>query len=102
MHTEDEARRLWCPHALGSFRVESARDIPPPAIVSVNRDRFGVALHPCTCLASHCMMWRWAMVPGRMAGDPGSQATGIRTFNEPPAPTLIRTSHGYCGLAGKS
>jgi hypothetical protein len=55
MHTEDEARKLWCPMA----RMSDA-DLP-----AYNRfteeDTYKVVFNPsnCRCIASECAMWRW-------------------------------------------
>ncbi len=62
MWTEDEATELWCPMA----RQSGDRD------ATYNRMNNGGIPPSCHCLASRCMMWRWATKP----------------------------RDGYCGLAG--
>lgn len=79
MHTEEEAKKLWCPMA----RVH----------VTVHRDYYGqeVAAGPAVnrgnkksyCIASECMMWR-----------KGQILSGVYGMNE-------TTPGGYCGLGGK-
>ncbi len=52
--TEEQAKAKWCPEA----RVESDDG---QGVGSVNRDfGKGHALSDCMCLASGCMLWRWA------------------------------------------
>lgn len=78
MHTEEEARQLWCPFA---------RAIPATILGGVATTVVGVPAHnrvqehgeheatwhtSHNCIASACMAWRWA-------GE----------------------GRGYCGLAGK-
>ena len=48
MHTEEQARQKWCPHARDS--VEGAG--------SFNRIR-GEASSTCLCLGSGCVMWEF-------------------------------------------
>mgnify|MGYP006919647047 CR=1 FL=1 len=81
MHTEDEARRNWCPmvralahegHA--SVAVNRAH---PDGVLDITQAR---------CIASDCMWWRW--VEG---GGPGPQ--------HPDEPE--RDMRGFCGFAGK-
>jgi hypothetical protein len=83
MHTEDEARELWCP--MVRYERESAEP-------SFNRCRGNDGVHnnppdPCRCIASQCAMWRWHQTEAkyRGAGDTFITVKGI----------------GYCGLAGK-
>ena len=57
MHTEDEARMKWCPHARA---VEMDGDEPATGYPVGNRSAVGRG-HPfCRCIASDCMAWRWA------------------------------------------
>jgi hypothetical protein len=73
--TEDDAKKKWCPmvrYQLGGIPLN--RD--------ACYDRQGTH-----CIASDCMMWRWA----------SSHAQG--PFDVMLAPG--ETDNGYCGLAGK-
>jgi hypothetical protein len=78
MHTEDEAKNLWCPHA---------RVLEPYAEkTSMNRDTKDESL--CRCIASKCMAWRWGEkeVPADFAFAGSTDAIPGR---------------GFCGLAGR-
>jgi hypothetical protein len=59
MHTEKQARELWCPVArvaVGNYSV------------AVNRDEGDEIIAGCRCIASECAMWRWSL-PRRRRGD---------------------------------
>jgi hypothetical protein len=84
MHTEEQAKVLWCPH------VRIARREMPEAVVDAdlqlvggcNTDALGGCRVPnsCRCIASNCAAWRWV--------DPASRyVNGERK--------------GFCGLAGR-
>ena len=78
--TEEQARRKWCPQAMSY-----ASHLGGHAAVNRRHDT-GEPWQDCNCIASDCMMWRWAE-QGHDAGDmPG---------------TGVHPSTGYCGLAGK-
>lgn len=87
MHTEDEARKLWCPKFLGGILWVSTESEPErnPAY--------------SRCIASECCMWRWIYADyhvGRITTfDVDTGETRI-SGGEKEAPT-----HDYCGLAGK-
>ncbi len=51
VHTEQEARALWCPHAR-VFEVPAHGE----GAVQVNRPKIG---EPPKCWASTCSQWRW-------------------------------------------
>lgn len=74
--TELEARERWCPMS----RIPGANDAG--AVAVVNRNEEGEPHGPC--VGSSCMMWRWHF-----------------ELRGAPTPRLIRTSQGYCGLAGR-
>lgn len=85
MHTEDEARRNWCPmvralahegHA--SVAVNRAH---PDGVLDITQAR---------CIASDCMAWQWAVIV-----DPDKRGP-----NNMPLPKTSAT-HGSCGLAAK-
>jgi hypothetical protein len=71
MHTDKEARSLWCPLARVVSTITGQS-------VAVNRSMFKEEEEEiaagCRCIASDCAMWRWSK----------EEAT-----------------EGYCGLAGK-
>lgn len=75
MHTEQEAKDLWCP----MFRLTPSHD--EKYDVHDNRS----CVHPAIyCLGSKCAAWRWA---------------DLRYVDDEPGDTqTVKT--GYCGLAG--
>ena len=78
MHTEDEARKLWCPMVR-----HVADSTTPPA----NRwNDIGTWTATTRCIASECAMWQWTT-------RPVLNADGSRNENFP--------AEGCCGLAGK-
>ena len=88
MHTEDEAKKLWCPHSIAMHAGGHCG----------NRDAENNTMewpncHPSTakqtsCIASKCMSWRWV--------------TELKTFDlDPDLSAEVRSDRGYCGLAGK-
>ena len=50
MHTEDQAKKLWCP--MGKYRLYIHDD------KRINYD--SNASQTPLCIASQCMMWRWS------------------------------------------
>lgn len=80
MHTEDEARKLWCPHVrLGDEQGASA---------SINRTWSRGCPDAASCMASKCMSWRWV--------------TELKVFEaDPDLSANVRTEYGFCGLAGR-
>lgn len=79
MHTEDEARTKWCPLVRVGERASGAAENRPDG--SYN------------CIASECMAWRWAQKLNP------NHPIGMNTTE----PAFIDdTTHGFCGLAGKS
>lgn len=77
-HTEEQAKKLWCPMARVARREDLDRDRGPTVIVGgCNTDALGGNRIPasCRCVASQCAMWRWA-----------------ESYPE---------DRGYCGLAGQ-
>ena len=81
MHTEEQARELWCPHVRYAIEGSKWR-------IAINRwlgmsDR-NFNPEPAHCIASQCMAWRWA--------------DGVDPRN-PKHPEGVRP-YGYCGLAG--
>ena len=95
MHTEDEAKKLWCPHvrALNASVRDRTFITDAPGTAASNRymlDGGKIGIHDsCHCIASKCMAWRWADGPeDDVDGD--TRADG-----------RIAKAQGYCGLAGK-
>ena len=74
--TEIEAGKKWCPQGrIGEFKGCDGQ-VPYGVVNEGPRD--------CTCIASHCMHWRWW---DKEYKDDGN--------------TLIENRRGYCGLSGK-
>lgn len=87
MHTEEEARKKWCPEVRcvgGSDEVDPPQPRPPAANCHLNVGPSGLGLvrvpKYARCIASECMAWRWRRT----------------TYGDEPA----RISLGYCGKAG--
>ena len=55
MHSEEEARKLWCPMA----RVAAHFNEGMKNNVAFNRDPDGDPRASTYCIASQCMMWQW-------------------------------------------
>jgi hypothetical protein len=91
MHTEEQAKELWCPHvrvAEPSFYKRgpaTGGSLVGHEPASVNRD----AKHKDTnCIGSKCSQWRWC--------SPISAITTPKYHDIPREENL-----GYCGLSGK-
>lgn len=93
MHTEKEAKQLWCPFAR-VMGVNSHNEVSPPSnrIVAEGKD-YGPLMAGSLCIASQCMAFRW----GEPEGEPDN-----RTPNAFDAQPEKRERRGYCGLAGQS
>ena len=91
MHTEEQARKLWCPMVryLATFR---GADGKLEAAVGYNRGAQDSGMSSARCVASECAMWRWAKDADWISrADKEFQRSGKR----------IEPERGYCGLAGK-
>ena len=75
MMTRTEAKKKWCPAALGS---------PKSAGVEPRGDAF----FECECIADDCMMWRWC--------DHDEGCTVGKCRHDCPK----QAHQGYCGLGG--
>ena len=85
MHTEDQAKELWCPLArLVVGHHETGRMSPPCNVTRVSNES-QPALHPC--IASDCAMWRWGLEVGTT--EPSGITVGVQSKTQ-----------GFCGLAG--
>ena len=60
MHTEEEARKLWCPMAKVEFDEDDNRHID-----AAGNDHL---FRCCRYIASKCAMWRWDGKMGRNHG----------------------------------
>lgn len=81
MHTEDEAKKLWCPQK-------------------------GVDGSPWSegfqcCIASKCMAWRWAKIINPDHQPPRDMWPDRREPHEKEL-YIDGREKGYCGLAGKT
>ena len=81
--TEEEARKCWCPFALGSETFDWDDFM---GVTATNRITYGIH-SKCKCIASECMAWRWVIDDG-MINEAGHGRTSAPEY-------------GYCGLAGK-
>lgn len=75
MHTEEQAKTLWCPHVRSGNGTPATNCAVNQTIVSGEHARWD------KCCASACAAWRWA--------DPTTRYA---------TPTARK---GFCGLAGK-
>ena len=75
MHTEQEARKLWCPMVRYGGENEASNRWSEPF---ERGGHYKPDLNPdiCRCIASQCAMWRWE------EGETG------------------KVTRGYCGLGG--
>ena len=88
MHTEDEAKTKWCPHAR---RISDG--YPVEQSISVNRDQSD---QPVTsCIGSACMAWRWGGAAVRFVDAP-TQLEG-----QPTRQVRKLLDVGFCGLSGR-
>lgn len=107
MHTEDEAKKLWCPHVrlTASEHIES-EDLHGPSFnrLSDCAESEMRNVTACTCIASKCSQWRiaehrWFYRVGLTENDERIY------FNDPELAkekdSYIADHKGYCGLAGK-
>jgi len=90
MHTEDEARKLWCPMARASGVA---------ADEGINRDFIEPGAIPFTCIASECAAWRWVppdtwVDPGEMPPPDGYKLTDTSNLGKHYVGPMKR---GYCG-----
>ena len=94
--TEAEAKTNWCPMVRQSATFTDGYGL------SYNRSAME-ATYPCRCIASECMMWRWAMKRNPDWKPTHSMmATGYDTHPDDQVHThIVDTERGYCGLAGR-
>lgn len=93
MHTEDEAKKFYCP------AYEIAAHIIGIVGEAVSKE-FDV--EPGNCLAGKCMMWRWAQKPNPdWKSDNGMMSTFQRDTRSDPPMYIPDKTRGYCGLAGR-
>lgn len=82
LHTEAQARELWCPFArVARVLAETGKGVPT-VVSACNRSTAGNATELSRCLANRCMAWRERIEPHP---DPKLEMTIVV---------------GYCGLAG--
>ena len=81
--TVEEADKLICPRTIG--------------IAPIYVDGAGVRDGgPWSCVGPRCMAWRW-----QTTYEPPT-SFGVSSQQAPMGKTTISTTHGYCGLAGRS
>lgn len=94
MKTEEEARKLWCPMARTYITCDDNE-------VTVNRTYAGKPEEGAHCIASDCMMWRWARKPNPDWRPQNSIQMPPRDTRSDPPMYLDDTTRGYCGIAGR-
>ena len=103
MHTEEEAKKLWCPHIrLVQGRRLRNEDIelraPSCNQVNVYAERAGLIKTTC-CIASACSQWRWLE---RYWIDPEEDLDPPVRYSTKHKDGMQREpAKGYCGLAGR-
>lgn len=92
MHTEGEAKKLWCPQVTLASVIAFAVD----KITDGTADQSA----PTKCIASGCAMWRWHELREVTVGQHPHDWPDMKTFHS--ADTTRRfIRFGYCGLAGR-
>lgn len=100
MHTEDEAKKLWCPMVREATMEGNNRDGPE---------------HYAVCLASGCAFWRWLPLTTAEPGwkeamktliDEGmNNAQAAKEIQKPETKRRFglpeKPYRGFCGLAGR-
>ena len=77
MHTEEEAKKLWCPQTMS--RMQSSHQF-----------------QGYECTASECMAWRWHEEVTQLSEEGQGGDLVLRLKRKKGEPKL-----GYCGIAGK-
>lgn len=85
MHTEEQAKRLWCPMARTSY--SSLEDAHVNRLQGPEED---------TCIGSRCAMWRWDMdwSSSVQEGEGGDLVLRLKRRDGEP-------QRGFCGLGGR-
>jgi len=102
MHTESEARKLWCPMVRFTPLINSGIIIPG------DRKRTEDGKIDDYCIASSCMMWRWFTdeIEYAVCGQNDPKPEGFYYWDSTKkqwwrySPNNNPTT-GYCGLGGK-
>ncbi|MER9912855.1 hypothetical protein NKJ71_19705 [Mesorhizobium sp. M0050] len=113
-HTEEEARELWCPQSRvlthtsaqdGKGRTYEggyAWNRAPNTFDRHDEDNPPYIPHAAGCVASKCMMWRWAQKPNPDWRPSGAMGTWpMQDHRNDPPMYLEDTTRGYCGLGGR-
>jgi hypothetical protein len=96
MMTEQEAESKWCP--MSRTRDKFSSTYGP----SINRNHDGTIEDGCLCIASGCMMWRWARVRNDEFNPMHSMISMTPSHPaDAPSPWKASDEEGYCGLAGR-
>lgn len=93
MHTEEQAKELWCPHSR----------------IAVDLNLGSAAHNEHHCIGSKCSQWRWGVkvVYPEPDPEPETNSSFWDIFSPPkipvygPMPEITQSDKGYCGLAGK-
>lgn len=92
-HTEEEAKKCWCPFARAAEQSRLSASDPMVPVAAVNRGSDAImsrGMNPssphCLCIASECMAWEWA--------EPKSIPPGALKF----VAGKSREQRGDCGL----
>ena len=96
MYTEEQAREKWCPFA----RIGFGMNAPDHTCLAATGNRVTTMDDECNCIASECMVWRWA--GWWKIDDYWVSLNGPREImSKPVPPTKEWERVGFCGLAGK-
>ena len=97
MHTEEEAKKLWCPNVryLAVFIKDGHRECTGAYNRGAGDSNIGTSL----CIASSCAMWRWWSNEDIV--DVVQRVNNIHPeWSAQQCYDSIK-HQGYCGLAGK-
>lgn len=122
MHTEQQARELWCPmvRAANGKQATNCAVNMQPLMKDYPREPVDDHTTNGSCVASVCAMWRWASTAKRRrynCADQLAMEEPARPSNVPPSWTFCASEDGnacwlesepeanarrtgYCGLAG--
>ena len=91
MHTEEEAKKCWCPRAQVAAAADSGQS---GDWWNRHGDHFDTeSNNQSNCIASKCMAWRWDSASFSYPPTPDNPGGG--PYAEP------EEYRGFCGLAGR-
>lgn len=90
MHTEEQARELWCPMVRHVVNAET--------VAAGNRFEEGFHANECRCVVSQCAMWRWLSASPQKWLD--ATVKGVTHLDaEPPSTPDVKPPQGWDWVA---